>query len=104
MKKPMVIASHVILLGSIVYLIFQLTRSPLYLPDIYAEPENPVSFQGSSIDIDTHVFQSENEETGVLESESESIYSFSLDLFYLLIILSMTLFGLSFVKKRKDRS
>ncbi|SDC73288.1 hypothetical protein [Shouchella lonarensis] len=98
MKK--LIASYVMLLGGIVYLLYQFTRSELYLPHMSVHGDNPISFHWRYVGIDTGF----SRDGSTCESMSESIHYFPLSPFYLMVFISLVLFIMFLVKRRKDRS
>ncbi|WZY00042.1 hypothetical protein NSQ26_12240 [Bacillus sp. FSL W7-1360] len=97
MKKQ--IASYALLLGSIVYLIFELTRSPLYVAEVYLDAKNPISFKWLSIDIDTGVVANAVIVDMSNTITDEAIYSVSLVPVYFMIIISLVLFIMAVKKK-----
>lgn len=85
-----IIISFVILLGSIVYLIGRITTNTLSLSNISMTAENPISFNGLKIGIDTKL----------IENSSESIYYISMIPLYLIILIAI-LFLISGLRKFK---
>ncbi len=86
-----IIISFVILLGSIGYLIGRITTNTLSLSNISMTAENPISFNGLKIGIDTKL----------IENSSESIYYISMIPVYALILVAILclIFGLRKLKK-----
>ncbi|MGX1195952.1 hypothetical protein RKD52_004621 [Metabacillus sp. SLBN-84] len=87
MKKQL--AAALLLLGCLVYLIFALFQSELYLSHFSVEAVNPISLDWNSINIDTK-FQ---------DGEPESVYRIWLTPIYGVVCLSLVLIALSFRRK-----
>ncbi|MGY0433141.1 hypothetical protein ACWYID_10710 [Bacillus rugosus] len=51
MKK--LLAANLLLMGIIIYLVMQVGKTELYLPEFYSYGQNPVSFHWNYIDIET---------------------------------------------------
>ncbi|SMO63869.1 hypothetical protein [Melghirimyces algeriensis] len=83
MKK--LIASNVLLLSSLLYTLWSISKNPLYLSDISMEVQNPVSVSWFNIQIDT----------GIIEKSAKSIYNVSLIPIYLLVVVALVLILLS---------
>lgn len=85
-----IIISFLILLGTIVYIISRIALKTLNLSEISMKAENPVTFDGLSIGINTNI----------IENSSQSIYYISMIPIYLLIIVAVIclIWGLKKVK------
>ncbi|MGF7086761.1 hypothetical protein JOD24_000593 [Kroppenstedtia sanguinis] len=90
MKK--LIASNLLLLSSLLYVFWSLSKNPLYLSEISMEGKNPISFNWLNIQIDT----------GIIEASSKSIYHISLVPVYLLVVTAIVLILLS-LKQIKNK-
>lgn len=86
-----IIISFIMLLGSIVYIIGRITTKTLSLSNISMTEENPISFNGINIGIDTKL----------IENSSESIYYISMIPVYVLILIAILclIVGLRKLKK-----
>ncbi|TDL76156.1 hypothetical protein [Peribacillus frigoritolerans] len=87
MKK--LLAAALLLLGCLMYLIFALFQSELYLPHFSVEAVNPISLDWNNINIDTK-FQ---------DGEPGSVYRIWLTPIYGIVCLSLVLIALSFRRK-----
>ncbi|MEK5521242.1 hypothetical protein B5V89_11585 [Heyndrickxia sporothermodurans] len=88
MKK--VLASMFLLIASIVYLIWRITKNTIFLSDVSLEAKNPVSFHWLYLQIDTNLIQ----------HSEKSLYTISLVPMYLMIIIAIVLVAI-FIKKRR---
>ncbi|MCF6138783.1 hypothetical protein [Pseudalkalibacillus berkeleyi] len=79
MKK--LVVANVLLLSSLLYVIFQVTKRSLYLNQISIHANNPVSLDWRYININTNIVQ----------NSPESIYHISLLPVYALVFLSSML-------------
>ncbi|MCS1351701.1 hypothetical protein [Mechercharimyces sp. CAU 1602] len=91
MKKSMISVSIALLLASIVYILWRVTASPLWLSDMSVEAKNPVTFNWFTISIDTKVIE---------PSRDESVYTFSLLPVYIMATISLILVAFSFKKNK----
>lgn len=87
MKK--ILAAFFLLLASLVYIIFQVTKKELYLSSFSINADNPVSFNWRNIEIDTK-FQ---------PGDSGSIHLVSMFPVYTLVFLALILIVFSLKKK-----
>ena len=79
MKRLMV--ANFLLLSTLIYLIYRVTKTSLYLPAFSIEAENPVKLTFTTLTIDT----------GFVTGNADSIYSIWLSPIYLLILIACVL-------------
>jgi hypothetical protein len=87
MKKLLV--AILLLFFSLIYVIYRVTQSKLYLNKISIHAGNPVSFHWNSIAIDTKFIQNSH----------DSIYSIWMTPVYLLVLIALILTYLAFKEK-----
>jgi hypothetical protein len=87
MKKLLV--AILLLFFSLIYVIYRVTQSKLYLNKISVHADNPVSFHWNSIAIDTKFIQNSH----------DSIYSIWMTPVYLLVLIALILTYLAFKEK-----
>ncbi|MGV2447749.1 UNVERIFIED_CONTAM: hypothetical protein FO527_27450 [Bacillus sp. ATCC 13368] len=82
-----------LLFASLIYVIVQVTKNVLYLPEFSIETENPVSFHFNFIEINT----------GFQQGDPGSIYHLWMTPVYILVLIALILTVLSFRKKRPTK-
>ncbi|KAB3541933.1 hypothetical protein F9231_07955 [Bacillus safensis] len=87
MKK--IFIAITLLLGSIIYLIFRITKPKLYLNEFSYEVDNPISIKWNYILIDT----------GFVKDNPNSVYEIWITPIYIIIILSLLLLFFGIKKK-----
>ncbi|MGM0864552.1 MAG: hypothetical protein ACQEWF_07765 [Bacillota bacterium] len=94
MKKISI--SILLMFSSLIYLLWQVTRNPIYLKEISLNVTNPVSFHWGYIAIDTASV------TNIIEGQSsaEAIHTISLLPVYAMVLASLILFFI-FLKNKK---
>ncbi|OIK16876.1 hypothetical protein BIV60_02365 [Bacillus sp. MUM 116] len=88
MKK--LLTAIILLLISLIYVIYRVTKASLYLPEFSINAKNPVSLHWNFIAIDT----------GITQGGPGSIYWIWMTPIYLLVLVSLILTFLAFKKKR----
>ncbi|MFJ5717587.1 hypothetical protein [Neobacillus sp. NPDC093127] len=93
MKKLLI--ANLLLLFSLIYVVVRITHSSLYLPQMYINAENPVSFHWNFIAIDTGLIQDK-----IGNSMPVSIYLIWMTPIYLLVLVSLILTFLALKQKK----
>ncbi|UPV77304.1 MULTISPECIES: hypothetical protein [Bacillus] len=88
MKK--LLAANLLLMGIIIYLVMQVGKTELYLPEFYSYGQNPVSFYWNYIDI----------ETGFKKGDPGSIHQIWITPLYLVLLAVFVLMIAAFIKKK----
>ncbi|MYL63239.1 hypothetical protein GLW07_07705 [Bacillus hwajinpoensis] len=88
--KRLVIANFLLII-SLIYLIYRITKPKLYLPAFSIEAENPVKLTLTTLTIDT----------GFITGNAGSIYSIWLSPIYLLILIACVLTISPLISKKR---